>query len=154
MDKHDGQDTELKHELITKTVIGCAFEVINELGAGFLESVYERALLLALRQKGLSVTPQRPVSVMFRGESVGDFYADLFVEEKVIVELKAVKAIAPEHQAQAINYLNATGIEVGLLINFGNPRLEYKRFTRSKNYNRAQNMDRHDGQDVSYEPRK
>lgn len=138
MDNQDGQDieprTELKHEAITKAVIGCAFEVINELGAGFLESVYERALLLALRQKGLSVVAQHPVTVMFRGECVGDFYADLFVEEKVIVELKAVKAIAPEHQAQIINYLNATGIEVGLLINFGNPRLEYKRFTRSKDY--------------------
>jgi GxxExxY protein len=128
------QVAELKHELITRTVIGCAFEVINELGAGFLESVYEKAMLLALRQKGLSATPQYPARVMFRGECVGDFYADIFVEEKVIVELKAVKAIAPEHQAQIINYLNATGIEVGLLINFGNPRLEYKRFTRSKDY--------------------
>jgi GxxExxY protein len=65
---------------------------------------------------------------------VGDFYADIFAVEKVIVELKAVKAIAPEHQAQIINYLNATGIEVGLLINFGNPRMEYKRFTRSKDF--------------------
>ena len=124
----------MKHELVTQSVIGCAFEVINELGAGFLESVYEKALLLALRQKGLSALSQHPVKVMFRGECVGDFYADIFVEEKVIVELKAVKAIAPEHQAQIINYLNATGIEVGLLINFGNPRLEYKRFTRSKDY--------------------
>jgi GxxExxY protein len=69
---------------------------------------------------------------MFRNECVGDFYADLFVAGKVIVELKAAKAIAPEHQAQVINYLNATGIEVGLLINFGNPKLEYKRFTRRK----------------------
>jgi GxxExxY protein len=138
MDNQTGRDTELiaglKHEQITKTVIGCAFEVINELGAGFLESVYERALLLALRQKGLAAVPQHPAQVMFRGECVGDFFADIFVEEKVIVELKAVKAIAPEHQAQIINYLNATGIEVGLLINFGNPRLEYKRFTRSKEY--------------------
>ena len=124
----------LKHEQVAKTVIGCAFEVINELGAGFLESVYERALLLALQQNGLSAVAQHPARVMFRGECVGDFYADIFVEEKVIVELKAVKAIAPEHQAQIINYLNATGIEVGLLINFGNPRLEYKRFTRSKDY--------------------
>jgi GxxExxY protein len=132
MDKQAGQ--ELKYEAITKSVIGCAFEVINELGAGFLESVYEKALLLALRQKGLSAVSQHPAKVMFRGEGVGDFYADIFVEEKVIVELKAVKAIAPEHQAQIINYLNATGIEVGLLINFGNPKLEYKRFTRSKDY--------------------
>jgi GxxExxY protein len=80
---------------------------------------------------------------MFRGECVGEFYADLFGEEKVIVELKAVKAIAPEHQAQIINYLNATGIKVGLLINFGNPKLEYKRFTRNKNMN----MDKQDIQD-------
>ncbi len=128
------QAAELKHEMITRTVIGCAFEVINELGAGFLESVYEKAMLLVLRQKGLSVLSQHPVEVMFRGECVGEFYADIFIEGKVIVELKAVKAIAPEHQAQIINYLNATGIEVGLLINFGNPRLEYKRFTRSKDY--------------------
>lgn len=132
MDRQDEQDTALKHEQITKSVIGCAFEVINELGAGFLESVYEKALFLALRQKGLSAISQYPAKVIFRGECVGDFYADIFVEEKVVVELKAVKAIAPEHQAQVINYLNATGVEVGLLINFGNPKLEYKRFTRSK----------------------
>ena len=143
MDKQDGQDTGLKHEEITKAIIGCAFEVINELGAGFLESVYEKALLLALRQKGLSAISQHPVKVMFRGECVGDFYADIFVEEKVIVELKTVKTIAPEHQAQIINYLNATGIEVGLLINFGNPKLEFKRFTRNKNVN----MDKQDIQD-------
>jgi len=128
------QDEYIMHEEITKEIIGCAFEVINELGAGFLESVYERALLLALRQKGLSAISQHPVKVMFRGKCVGDFYADIFVEEKVIVELKAVKTIAPEHQAQIINYLNATGIEVGLLINFGNQKLDYKRFTRSKDY--------------------
>ena len=143
MDKQDGQDKGLKHEQITKSVIGCAFEVINELGAGFLESVYEKALLLVLRQKGLSAISQYPVKVMFRGECVGDFYADIFVEEKVTVELKAIKAIAPEHQAQIINYLNATGVEVGLLINFGNPKLEYKRFTRNKNMN----MDKQDIQD-------
>lgn len=125
---------ELKHGSITQTVLGCAFEVINELGSGFLESVYENALLLALRQQGLAAAKQHPCKVMFRGECVGDFYADMLVEGKVIVELKAVKAIAPEHQAQVINYLNATGIEVGLLINFGNQKLEYKRFTRSKDY--------------------
>ncbi len=134
MDLQDEQDNGLKHEEITKAVIGCAFEVINELGTGFLESVYEKALLLALRQQGMSATAQHPVKVMFRKKCVGDFYVDIFVEEKVIVELKAVKAIAPEHQAQIINYLNATGIEVGLLINFGNSKLEYKRFTRNKNF--------------------
>ena len=75
---------------------------------------------------------QHPIQVRFRSRVVGEFYADLLVEGKVIVELKAVKAIAPEHQAQIINYLKATGIEVGLLINFGSPKLEYKRFTRHK----------------------
>jgi GxxExxY protein len=122
----------LQHEEITQAIIGTAFDVINELGPGFLESVYEKALLLALHQKGLTALSQHPIKVMFRGTCVGDFFADLFVEGKVIVELKAVKALAPEHQAQTINYLNATGIEVGLLINFGQPKLEYKRFTRRK----------------------
>ena len=134
MDTQDRQDRGLKHSTVTQTVLGCAFEVINELGAGFVESVYERSMLLALSQKGLSVSSQHPIQVSFRGVCVGDFYADLLVEGKVIVELKAAKAIAPEHQAQIINYLNATGIEVGLLINFGNPKLEYKRFTRSKTF--------------------
>lgn len=140
MDRQDVQDVsggkveQLLYEEITGAIIGCAFEVVNELGAGFLESVYEKALLVALRQKGLSATAQYPIKVMFRGQVVGDFYADILVENRIIVELKAVKAIAPEHQAQVINYLKATNIEVGLLINFGNPRLEYKRFTRQKVY--------------------
>ena len=122
------------HNDLTQSVIGCAFEVINELGSGFLESVYENAMVLALSEAGLPVQSQVPIPVTFRGKRVGDFYADLLVDEKVIVELKAVRAIVPEHQAQIINYLNATGIEVGLLINFGNPKLELKRFTRSRTH--------------------
>ena len=139
----------MKHGQITELVMGCAFDVINELGAGFLESVYEKALLLALEDRGLSAIAQHPVKVMFRGECVGDFFADIFIEEKVIVELKCVKSIAPEHQAQIINYLNASGIEVGLLINFGNPKLEYKRFTRNKDFKqrRNSNIDKQDLQD-------
>lgn len=117
---------------LTQSIIGCAFEVINELGSGFLESVYENAMVLALSEAGLPVQSQVPIPVTFRGKRVGDIHADLLVDGKVIVELKAVRAIIPEHQAQTINYLNATGIEVGLLINFGNPRLELKRFTRSR----------------------
>ncbi len=135
MDRQDLQDThqaDFQFGGITEKIIGCAFEVINELGAGFLESVYEKAMAIALRDRGLLVQCQFPIHVHFRQLIVGEFFADLFVEEKVIVELKAVKAIAPEHQAQTINYLKATGIEVGLLINFGNPKLEYKRFTRQK----------------------
>lgn len=125
-------DEKRSHAEITEAVIGCAFEVIKELGSGFLESVYEKALLLALSQKGLSVVAQQPLRVSFRGESVGEFFADLLVEEKVLIELKAVKALSPEHQAQLINYLHASGIEVGLLLNFGNSKLEIKRCFKSK----------------------
>lgn len=120
----------LKYEPITKVIIGCAFDVINELGAGFLESVYEKALVIALKEKGLVANRQHPVSVKFRGQIVGEFFADILVEGKVIVELKATKILAPEHEAQTINYLKASGIEVGLLINFGNSNLEFRRFTR------------------------
>ena len=116
---------------LTRSIIGCAFEVINELGVGFLESVYENALRLALEDAGIAVESQKAIDVSFRGRTVGNFYADLMVEDKVIVELKAVSSLVPEHSAQVINYLNATGIEVGLLINSGNPRLQYKRFTRT-----------------------
>ena len=118
------------HGDITSIVLEACFEVADELGAGFVESVYEKALLIALREKGLKVASQVPLAVMFRGHSVGEFVADLVVEDKVIVELKAVKALAPEHQAQVINYLNATGLDVGLLVNFGRPKLEYKRLHR------------------------
>ena len=121
----------MQHEEITKAIIGGAFEVINELGSGFLESVYENALSIALQQKGLTVHQQHPIKVFFHGICVGNFDADLFVESAVLVELKAVKAIAPEHKAQIINYLIATSTDVGLLINFGSPKLEYKRFTRT-----------------------
>ena len=130
-DAQDNQDGTLLHAKLTRSIIGCAFEVINELGSGFLESVYEKAMMIALSDAGLSVQSQKPVRVLFRGKPVGDYYADLVVEEKVMVELKSAKALIPEHEAQTINYLNATGIQVGLLINFGKPALEFKRFTRS-----------------------
>ncbi len=126
------QDKSQLHIEITEAVIGCAFEVIKELGTGFLESVYEKALLLALRQKGLAAVAQYPLKVSFRGENVGGFFADILVEQKVLVELKAIKMLVPEHQAQLINYLHASGIEVGLLINFGNPKLEIKRCIKTK----------------------
>jgi GxxExxY protein len=122
----------MKHEEITSKILECCFEVINELGAGFLESVYEKALIVALSQKGLSVVKaQVPMKVNFRGVIVGDYFADLIVEGKVLIELKAVTRIAPDHKAQVINYLNAIGLDVGLLVNFGNPKLEYYRFFRS-----------------------
>jgi GxxExxY protein len=117
----------LQYEELTRKIIGICFEVLNELGAGFLESVYEKALLIVLRQEAIKAYCQVPLSVKFRGEVVGEFVADVLVEDSIILELKAVKALTPEHQAQLINYLKATGKEVGLLINFGNPCLEYKR---------------------------
>jgi len=117
----------MHYEETTEKILGAAFEVINELGSGFLESVYEKALLLTLKMKGISVKAQYPINVIYRDESVGEFYADILVEDEIIIEIKAVKALAPEHQAQVINYLKATGKKVGLLINFGNQKLEYKR---------------------------
>ena len=138
MDAQDRQDKEngMLHRGLTRAIIGCAFEVSNELGAGFLESVYEKAMVVALEQARIPFQAQIPIGVEFRGKPVGDFYADLLVDEKVIVELKALPALTPQHEAQVINYLNATGIPVGLLLNFGNPKLQYRRFTRN-------NMRRH-----------
>ena len=121
----------MKHQELTGDIIGACLQVMSELGHGFLESVYEKALVIALQERGVKVATEVPIQVRFRGLVVGDFIADVVVEDKVLVELKAVKALAPEHQAQLINYLNATGIEVGLLVNFGSPRLEYKRCHRS-----------------------
>ena len=115
------------HEELTAKIIEACFEVSNELGTGFLESVYQKALELAIRQKGLKVQAQVPLTVGFRGEQVGQFFADILVEDKVIVELKAVSTLVPEHQAQVINYLKASKLEVGLLVNFGKPRIEIKR---------------------------
>ena len=123
----------MKHEELTSAILECCFEVSNELGAGFLESVYEKALVVALSQKGLEVIAQTALKVKFRNVIVGDFYADLIVNGKVLIELKTVSRILSEHKAQAINYLNATGIEVGLLVNFANPKLEYYRLHPSNN---------------------
>ncbi len=124
----------MEHKVITEHILGAAFEVMREIGHGFLESVYERAMIIALRSRGLTVKSQAPISVVFRGQNVGEFYADLLIEDKVIVELKAVKALAPEHQAQVINYLNAAELAVGLLINFGAPKMDYHRLVRNKTY--------------------
>ena len=124
----------MEHEDITEHILAASFEVMHEIGHGFLESVYERSLLIALQSRGLTVKSQVPVDVIFRKHIVWEFFADLLVENKVIVELKAAKSLAPEHQAQVINYLNATGIEVGLLINFGAPKMDYHRLVRKKDF--------------------
>ena len=117
----------MQHEELTGKIIEACFEVSNELGAGFLETVYQNALIIALREKGLAIEAEVPLSVNFRGKSVGHYYADLLVENKVVVELKAVSTLTPDHQAQVINYLKATKSNVGLLVNFGRPKIEIRR---------------------------
>lgn len=115
---------------LTYKVIGCAMEVHKELGAGFLEKVYENALILAFQEEGIIAESQKALKVKFHGVIVGEYCADIVVDDKILIEIKAVRAIAPEHKAQIINYLTATGIRVGLLINFGAASLEYERFIK------------------------
>jgi GxxExxY protein len=117
----------LKNEELTAKIIRVYYDVYNELGHGFLEAVYEHAMTTALRDAGLKAEAQAPIPVTFRGHVVGEYRADILVEDKVLVELKAVRALAAEHYAQVIHYLRATPIEVGLLFNFGS-RPSFKRF--------------------------
>jgi GxxExxY protein len=116
----------LKHKELTETVIGVFFEVYNELGHGFLESVYEKAFEVALTSRGLDVRCQIEVPVWFRSHKVGDFVADVLVERAILLELKAARTLDSSHEAQLLNYLRATEIEVGLLFNFG-IKPEFKR---------------------------
>ena len=109
----------LKHRETTEKILKGFYEAYNELGHGFLESVYEKALSIVLAGYGLQVERQKDISVSFRGQQIGDFRADLVVNDKVIVEIKAVRTLDSAHEAQLLNYLKATGIEVGLLLNFG-----------------------------------
>ncbi len=118
----------LPFEPLTAQILESASEVSNELGVGFLESVYESALFFTLKDKGLRVERQVPIKVYFRNQLVGQFIADLLIEDQIIVELKAVKTFAPESSAQTLNDLKATGKPVAMLINFGSPKLEYRRF--------------------------
>ena len=112
---------------ITRKVIGCAFTVSNTLGIGFLEKVYENALAHELRKAGLGVEQQHDIAVHYDGVAVGDYKADLLVEGRVLIELKAVKALDEVHLAQCLNYLKATALNICLLINFGKPKVEIKR---------------------------
>jgi len=117
----------MEHEELTKEIIGCAFAVHTKMGSGFLESVYEKCLSIELRKAGLDAQSQVPVEVRYEGESVGDFIADIIVEDTVIIELKSVRALNEAHEVQLVNYLVATGKPVGLLLNFGGRSVEVKR---------------------------
>src|SRR6185312_9130183 len=112
-------DSNYKHSELTDTVIGVFYEVYNELGFGFLESVYRNSLRLALMEKGLSVEEEVAVSVFFRGHNVGDFRADLVVNGTILLELKTAEQIVAAHESQVLNYLRSTALELGLILNFG-----------------------------------
>jgi GxxExxY protein len=112
---------------ITYKINGAIFEVNRILGAGFLEKVYENALLKELRNRDLKAEGQVPLNVKYKGEVVGEYVVDVLVEEKIIIELKAIEQLQKIHEAQLLNYLKATGIKVGLLVNFKYPRAEIKR---------------------------
>jgi GxxExxY protein len=115
----ENTDERFIHSDLTNGIIRVFYSVYNELGCGFLESVYEQAMCLALRAEGYEVGRQIPIPVWFRGEQVGDFKADLLVANSVLLELKAARTIEQAHESQLLNYLRATPIEVGLILNFG-----------------------------------
>ena len=118
---------------LTEKIISCFYEIYNTLGFGFLEKVYENAMMVVLAEKGLLAKAQQPIKVYFKNMVVGDYFADIIVEDKVIIELKAVETLCDEHEHQVINYLKATDIEVGLLLNFGKkPEVRRKIFTNDR----------------------
>ena len=128
------------HQELTGKIIKVFYAVYNELGYGFLEAVYEKAFVLALREEGLSVETQVEIKVWFRGQEIGTFFADVLVNGVVLLELKAARALDSSHEAQTLNYLRATDIEIALLFNFG-PKPEFKRL--SFDNRRKQNHPRH-----------
>jgi GxxExxY protein len=117
----------LPHFNLTQKILTCCFEVMNTLGCGFLESVYKNALIVSMTDNGLNVLTDKSFEVKFRDRKVGLFIPDLIVDEAVIIELKCSEHLLPEHQAQLINYLAVTDVKVGLLVNFGKRKLQYKR---------------------------
>lgn len=120
----------MQYEHITREIIGCAYTVYNELGFGYLESVYEKAFQIELATQNLQAVLQAPIEVFYRSQPVGEFRCDVLVDEKIIVELKSVSQLITAHEVQLVNYLVATGLDVGLLINFGPTRVDTKRKVR------------------------
>lgn len=124
---HPTRCEEFLHREITQAIIGAAFEVHKHLGYGYLEKVYQRAMQVELRQRGLTAALEHPIKVHYKGVVVGEYAADLFVEGKVIVELKVAREYCSSDEAQLINELVSTGVKLGLLINFGRERVAFKR---------------------------
>lgn len=123
----------LLHEELSEKILRCYFTVYNKLGYGFLEKVYENAMMIELCDAGLTATAQKSIEVYYEDQLVGNYFADIIVEDKVIIELKAASALLEEHEAQLLNYLRATKMEVGLLLNFGvKPEFRRKVFTNSR----------------------
>ena len=120
-------------ETISQRVIRCAFEVSNSLGAGFLEKIYENALCVELKKNGIKFQAQMPVTVNYKGFQVGEYIADIIVEDKLLLELKALGTLCRSHDAQVMNYLKATNLSVGLLLNFGKPKFGIKRIVWQHN---------------------
>ena len=117
----------MKNEDITHKIIGCAYQVFNQLGFGFLESVYKKAMIIELAKSKLKAEEEKSLKVYYDSQVVGEFYVDLFVEDEIIVELKSVQNLAKEHEVQLVNYLNGLKKEIGLLINYGPKGVEIKR---------------------------
>ncbi|MBU4222178.1 MAG: GxxExxY protein [Euryarchaeota archaeon] len=127
--------TNLKHHDITEQIIGAAYKVHNTLGSGFLEKVYQNSLAIELHSLGLLFDMEKPIKVHYNGEVVGDYIADIIVDNKIILEIKAIKELSTIHEVQLVNYLKATGIEVGLLINFGTSVQVKRRIMDAQNTN-------------------
>ena len=117
----------MEYEELTEKIIGCAYRVYNKMGFGFLESVYEKCLLIELRKAGLDTESQKPITVYYDDEIVGEFIADIIVNDTIIVELKSVRRVIKAHEVQLVNYLVATGKPLGLILNFGERKVEVKR---------------------------
>ena len=117
----------MEKEDITHRIIGCAYNVHNKLGFGFLENVYQKAMIIELTKRNLKAEAEKPLKVYYDNQAVGEFYIDLFVEDEIIVELKSVKNLVKEHEVQLVNYLTGLNKDIGLLINFGSSGVEVKR---------------------------
>jgi len=122
-----------KYKELTEKIIRIFYKVYNKLGYGFLEKIYENALMIEFRKEDIPACPQFPIKVFYEHEMIGEYYADVIVDNKVILEIKATSGLAKEHEAQLLNYLKATDIEVGLLLNFGpQPEVKRKAFDNSR----------------------